>query len=239
MASHDLLTIYSAKAVEYLIAVSYLLLFIPFWRYVNARPAAALQVAVKQPARLTRLAEWFRMAEGVLFHPGHAWAHVDGPDLVTVGLDDFTGKLVGSLLAIELPAVGTALGQGEMGWTLQTEMGAIDMLSPVDGTVFAVNHAVVASPRLATEAPYEDGWLLKIRSRRVAANVTHLLSGSLARRWMEDITERLRGEMGLELGLVYEDGGLMVDGFARVLDPEHPELVAKRLLLTEGGGPHV
>jgi len=237
MASHELLTIYSAKAVEYLIAVAYVVLFIPFWRYVNGRPAAA-RVPAAQPARLPHLAEWFRMAEGVLFHPGHAWARVDSPDLVTVGFDDFAGKLVGSLSAIDLPAVGTPLAQGEKAWTLQTRAGAIDMLSPVDGTVFAVNHAAVASPRVATESPYEDGWLLKIRSRRLAANVTHLLSGSLARRWMEDLTSRLRGEMGLELGLVYEDGGLMVDGFASVLDPEHPEAVAKIFLLTDGGGLH-
>ena len=237
MDSHELLTIYSAKAVEYLIAVAYVALFIPFWRYVNGRPAAA-RVPVAQPARREQPAEWFRMAKGVLFHPGHAWARVDSPDLVTVGLDDFTGKLVGSLSAIELPEVGTPLAQGEKAWTLRTRAGAIDMLSPVEGTVFAVNHAAVASPGLATESPYEAGWLLKVRGRRLAANVTHLLSGSLARRWMEDVTERLRGEMGLELGLVYEDGGLMVDGFASVLDPEHPEQVAQRFLLTDGGGSH-
>jgi glycine cleavage system H protein len=237
MASHELLTIYAAKAVEYLLAVSYLLFFVLFWRYVNGRPAA-LKVAARQPARLPRLAEWFRLAEGALFHPGHAWARVEGPDVFTVGLDDFAGKLVGSLSAIELPAVGTALGQGEKGWTLQTRVGAIDMLSPVDGTVLAVNQAVVDSPRMATEAPYEDGWLLKIKSGRLAANVTQLLSGSLAHRWMEDITQRLRGKMGLELGLVYEDGGHTVDGFARILDPEHPDLVAKRFFLTDGGGSH-
>lgn len=237
MASHELLTIYSAKAVEYLIAVAYVVLFIPFWRYVNGRPAAA-RVRATEPARLPRMAEWFRMAEGILFHPGHAWARVESPDLVTVGLDDFAGKLVGSLSAIELPAVGTPLAQGEKAWTLQTRAGAIDMLSPVDGTVFAVNHAAGASPRIATESPYEDGWLLKIRSRRLAANVTNLLSGSLARRWMEDLTEGLRREAGSGLGLVYEDGGLLVDGFAVVLDPEHPELVARHFLLTDGGGPH-
>ncbi len=40
MVSHDLTTMYMAKAVEYLIAASYLLLFIPFWRFVNGGPAA-------------------------------------------------------------------------------------------------------------------------------------------------------------------------------------------------------
>jgi len=237
MNSHELLTIYSAKAIEYLIAVAYVVLFIPFWRYVNGRPAAA-RVPAAERARGGQPTDWFRMAEGILFHPGHAWARVESPDLVTVGLDDFAGKLVGSLSSIDLPAEGTPLAQGERAWTLQTRAGAIDMLSPVDGTVFAVNHAAVSSPRLPIEAPYEEGWLLKVRGRRLAANANQLLSGSLARRWMEDLTDRLRSHMGLELGLVYEDGGLMIDGFANVLDPEHPELVAKHFLLTDGGGSH-
>ena len=45
MISHDFLTQQTAKMVEYLIAVLYLLLFVPFWRFVNgrSRPAPASQ----------------------------------------------------------------------------------------------------------------------------------------------------------------------------------------------------
>lgn len=35
MIPHDLAAMYSAKGVEYLIAVAFLFLFIPFWRFVN------------------------------------------------------------------------------------------------------------------------------------------------------------------------------------------------------------
>ena len=41
MIPHDILTLYSAKMLEYGIAVLFLLLFIPFWRYVQG-PAKAL-----------------------------------------------------------------------------------------------------------------------------------------------------------------------------------------------------
>jgi glycine cleavage system H protein len=39
--AYDLLSIYPAKLMEYGLGVSYMLLFIPFWRYVqgSAKPA--------------------------------------------------------------------------------------------------------------------------------------------------------------------------------------------------------
>ena len=38
---HDFLAIYPAKAMEYGLAIGYLLLFIPFWRFVQGgKPAA-------------------------------------------------------------------------------------------------------------------------------------------------------------------------------------------------------
>ena len=40
--THDFLSIYPAKGFEYLLAIGYLLLFIPFWRFVQGgRHAAA------------------------------------------------------------------------------------------------------------------------------------------------------------------------------------------------------
>jgi hypothetical protein len=49
MIPHDLLTMYTVKAVEYLIAVAFLLLFIPFWRFVNAEKVAELTAEVEVP----------------------------------------------------------------------------------------------------------------------------------------------------------------------------------------------
>ena len=112
------------------------------------------------------------------------------------------------------------------------------MLSPVDGTVVAVNEAAQSAPALATESPYEEGWLFKVRSPRLAANLKHLFTGTLARRWMDDVVGQLRIDSGMELGLVYEDGGQVIDGLARLLDPERPADAARRFLLTDDGGHH-
>jgi glycine cleavage system H lipoate-binding protein len=238
MPTHDLTTLYSAKAVEYLIAVSYLVLFIPFWRFVNGGQTARVRVAARSavPARL--LQDLFDMPARLFFHPGHAWARVDGADTVTIGIDDFARKLVGPLSAINLPQPGDTVMQGDKGWALVAGDTEIAMLSPVDGTVIAANDAARSAPQLVHQDPYDRGWLLRVRSPRLASNLKHLLAGDLARSWMNGVADALRLEAGPELGLVYEDGGVPVDGLARGLDSGRWAAIARQFFLTEDGGSH-
>jgi len=237
MIPHDILTLYTAKAIEYVFALSFLALFIPFWNYVmgEARPATqpAMQPARQKVAdRMTDLVEWFRMARDVAYHPGHAWARADGTGHVTVGLDDFAQKLVGPMKAIELPPVGTRLSAGDRAWSLRVNGKAVDMLSPVNGVVTEVNPAVVASADVARHDPYGAGWLLKVEAPRFDPARRGLLTGKLARTWLEEATNALRLRMAPDLGLALQDGGMPVDGIAQALDAEHWDAVAREFLLS-------
>lgn len=231
MGSHDILTLYSTKAIEYGIAVAFLLLFIPFWRFVSAETQPAAAAARVRPA-LTDLVEWFRMARDVAFHPGHAWARAEAPGLVTIGMDDFAHKLVGPLRAVALPTVGTHVAQGDRAWRLEVDGKAVDMLSPVDGIVSAVNHRALEAPETIGRDPFGAGWLFKVQAPRFEANQKSLLSGTLARRWLEDATDGLRRRLSPDLGLALQDGGMPVDGLAHAIDPEHWDDIARDFLLT-------
>ena len=231
MKAPDFFTMSSAKSLEYLIAVTFLIVFVPFWRFVNGKPVAAPAFVAETPRRLAQMVDWFHVPGDVYFHPGHAWVRVDDGNLATVGMDDFAHKLVG-VSAISLPQVGMRLGQGEKGWSLTRDAKSVDMLSPVDGTVVAVNERALSSPQAIGRDPYGDGGLLKVKASRPVANMKHLLSGSLAKRWMEEVCAGLRARTDADLGLVYQDGGLPVEGMAPSLDPAHWDAVAKEFFLT-------
>ncbi len=232
MSPHDIFTMYSTKALEYLIAIAFLLLFIPFWRFVNRERFVEAVTAAEAPGWIGPMVEWFRVPERVYFHPGHAWAAVGDGGVVTVGMDDFAQKLIGRLSSVALPAVGARMGQGEKGWSFVSDSKSVDMLSPVDGTVVAVNEELLRSPERLNLDPYGEGWLLKVSAPRLTANLKQLLSGSLARRWMDEVCERLQAMMTPELGRVYQDGGLPVEGMARGLDPAGWDRVARVFFLT-------
>lgn len=230
MSARELLDGYQVKALEYLVAVAYLLLFVPFWRFVNAGVAPRATQPARAPAR--RAFEWFAVPDGLRFHPGHAWARGNGGDLVTVGVDDFARRLVGPLTAVQLPALGAAVRQGEAALELVADGKRIPMLSPLDGTVVAVNEDALAHPEAVSEDPYGRGWLFRVRPDRWATGVKQLLSDGLARRWMEGVGDRLRGEMSQELGLLLQDGGQPVQGIARELRPDRWDELARSYLLS-------
>ncbi|MEK6709605.1 MAG: glycine cleavage system protein H [Nitrospinota bacterium] len=232
MIHHDFLTMYSVKAEEYFIAVSFLLLFIPFWRFVNGTKAAAPAAETGVSRVLGHVADWFVVPDGLGFHPGHAWARADAGKIVTVGMDDFSHKLVGRVSAVRLPEVGARLGQGEKGWSLVWDSKSVDMLSPVDGTVVEVNERAMRSPAALNADPYGEGWLLKVEATRLGANSKSLLSGGFARRWMEEVCQELSGRLSPDLGLLSQDGGLPVEGMARSLDPSDWDRLARKFFLT-------
>src|SRR5215831_8329759 len=96
MDPHALVSPFQAKVVEYLIAVAYLVLFVPFWRYLSGPRAVATRTArVRRPITdAVPEGGWFAVPDGMSFHPGHAWLQADGDGVVTVGADEFAFKLV-------------------------------------------------------------------------------------------------------------------------------------------------
>ena len=132
-----------------------------------------------------------------------------------------------------MPKVGSQIEQGETGWRVQMASKKIDMLSPINGEVVAVNEQALQSPEVLEQDPYNNGWLLKVKSPKMKANLKNLLSGKLAVAWMENTVEMLRARMTGEVGLVMQDGGLPVSGFAQELDPEKWDEMAAEFFLTK------
>ncbi|MCX6553206.1 MAG: glycine cleavage system protein H [Acidobacteria bacterium] len=239
MIPHDILTLYSAKMVEYGIAVLFLLLFIPFWQYVQGTAKAPALATAHARKPVPAATDWFMLPVDRLFHRGHAWLMAGTDGVVTVGMSDFAAKLVGPLSRVSLPEVGTSVGQGELAWRLVADDGrTVDMLSPVDGTVVEVNPAVTQRAAAVEADPYANGWLLKVRPSRLRANQTNLLSGAAARRWMDEVMVGLRGQFATDLGTLSQDGGAPLSGMARAIAPEQWDELAASFLLTDKENRH-
>ncbi len=223
----------TTKGIEYLMVIGYLLVLIPFWWFLkggSARKAAPVAAAARASA--PGLRGWFRVPEGVLFHPGHTWAVPEGGHTMRVGVDDFAQLLVGPPTTVRLPAAGSAVEIGERGFSFGVDGKSVDLLSPVAGEVVEVNRDVIEDPSLVSRDPYGKGWLLKVRPRRPESAFKNLMPGKIAGEWMEGAAEALSSMMGRRLGTVLQDGGLPVAGLARQIDPDAWDRVAAELLLT-------
>ena len=223
--------LFATKGLEYLLVIGYLVVLIGFWRLLS-RPEARSEAAVRRPVR-SRVGGWFDVRDGLYFHQGHGWADPGEGGVATVGMDDFSQRLLGTPAAIELPPVGVRLKEGEGGWSLRFNGRTVGMLSPVDGEVVAVNDEIRSNPELVNADPYERGWLMKVRMPRPETARRNLLSGRLARAWMADTVEKLRAMRTAELGVVLPDGGVPVAGFVREIAPENWDEVAREFLLSD------
>jgi glycine cleavage system H protein len=236
--AHDFLSIYPAKLLEYTLAIGYLLMFIPFWRYVQGGKAKEVTVRVAEPRAAARAAVraprptagWFQLPAGVHLHPGHTWARLENDGLVSVGIDDFAHKLVGPA-RVELPALGELVAQGEPALAMGDEDRTVPLLSPVDGTVVAVN-AGARDGKNGIEDPYGAGWLFKVKAPRLAANLRQLLTDGPARHFVEDAGERLALRMSPEIAHVLQDGGAPIHGIAHALAGDDWERLAREHFLT-------
>jgi glycine cleavage system H lipoate-binding protein len=244
MTTHDFLGLYDAKVAEYLLAVSYLMLFVPMWRYVHAaghRAGAADAIGEATQARAEARAQaarpavtslgWFHAPDDVALHPGHAWARLEADGLIAVGLDDFAQKLVDPTRLV-LPRTGDQVQQGQVAFSVGDQAAAVPMLAPVGGVVVAVNAAIAEQPERLRD-PYGAGWLFKVRALDPSGQVRRLLSGEGARQYLERAAEALALRLEPQLGHVLQDGGTPIQGIARALSGDAWTGMARHYFLTD------
>ena len=97
----------------------------------------------------------------------HEWVAVDpstgsGTGTATIGITDFAADALGDIVFVELPAVGTSFGRGDVFGEAESTKSVSELYAPVDGTVVEINDAVVDDPSLVNSAPFEGGWLIKV-----------------------------------------------------------------------------
>jgi glycine cleavage system H lipoate-binding protein len=209
--------------------------FLPVIGILVAIPVLGLAFHfVTQKAILNERMAGFLVPNNVMFHAGHGWARAGRKNIITVGMDDFAVKLLGTVDSISLPAEGSKVKQGSPGWLMNADNKAIHMLSPVDGEVVQINREVVDSPTLAFDDPYGHGWLYKVRNSNPSGELENMVPGPQIGKWLEDIREALScRQQGMAAAGLHQDGGEPVRGLAKVIDPQKWDDLAREFLLTK------
>jgi glycine cleavage system H protein len=227
MSTHDFLSVYDAKIAEYLLAVTYLALFVPMWRFVQGGSVAAVAVQAHAPAAVKQAAAlgWFSVPDDVALHAGHAWARASADGVLTIGIDEFAQKLIDPDRVI-LPKAGDHVIQGQPAFAIGDTVATVPVLSPVGGEVVEVN------PKASLRDPYGAGWLFKVKVPAAAKNA-HLMAGEKAREYLERAAQALSLRMNPELGYVMQDGGTPIHGIAKALAGDSWTSLARHFLQTE------
>jgi glycine cleavage system H protein len=99
--------------------------------------------------------------EDLRYTENHEWVRQEGSKMV-FGITDFAQRNLGSVVHIDLPAVGAAVVSGEPCAEIESTKSVSEIYAPASGSVTAVNTAVGDSPELVNDDPYGEGWLIAI-----------------------------------------------------------------------------
>ncbi|MEU2434112.1 glycine cleavage system protein GcvH [Streptomyces sp. NPDC007861] len=103
----------------------------------------------------------------------HEWLSAAEDGVSTVGITEFAANALGDVVYAQLPEVGSTVTEGETCGELESTKSVSDLYSPVSGEIVEANQDVVDDPSLVNSAPFEGGWLFKVR---VTEEPKHLLS---------------------------------------------------------------
>eukprot|EP00239_Pterosperma_sp_CCMP1384_P007120 CAMPEP_0197846802 /NCGR_PEP_ID=MMETSP1438-20131217/4434_1 /TAXON_ID=1461541 /ORGANISM="Pterosperma sp., Strain CCMP1384" /LENGTH=159 /DNA_ID=CAMNT_0043458573 /DNA_START=84 /DNA_END=563 /DNA_ORIENTATION=- len=108
------------------------------------------------------------VVDGLRYAPSHEWLKVDG-EIGTVGISEFAQSELGDVVFVDLPEVGAELEEKETFGVVESVKAASDVYCPVAGEVVEINEELSSDPSLVNSAPFEGGWMIKVKLADPAA----------------------------------------------------------------------
>ena len=90
----------------------------------------------------------------------HEWVRFEG-DTAFIGISDFAQDALGDVVFINLPGEGDEAVAGETFGDVESVKAVSDLVSPVSGTITAVNEALADAPETLNADPY-GAWIIKV-----------------------------------------------------------------------------
>jgi glycine cleavage system H protein len=103
------------------------------------------------------------------YNDSHEWVLDNGDGTVTIGITDHAQEALGDVVFVELPDVGRNLAKGDEFGVIESVKAASDLYAPVAGEIIAVNETLEDAPETINEAPYDGGWIMKVRIEDTAS----------------------------------------------------------------------
>ncbi len=102
-----------------------------------------------------------KIIEGLYYSESHEYVRVEG-EYGYIGITDYAQQQLGNVVYVDTPEEGDNVAAGEEFGAVESVKAASDLISPVSGTVEAVNADLVDTPEKVNEDPYAN-WIIKVK----------------------------------------------------------------------------
>ncbi len=119
------------------------------------------------------------------FTKEHEWIEANGTE-ATIGITDHAQSLLGDIVFVDLPKVGTALQQKASFGSVESVKAVSEVYAPASGEVTAVNEELTSAPEKINEDANVT-WLIKA-SLSNAAELDSLLDAAAYEKYVSEET---------------------------------------------------
>lgn len=103
-----------------------------------------------------------RIPPSLLYSKEHLWTKPESEGIWLAGITDYAQDLLGDIVYLNPPAVGTQLVAGQPCGLVESVKTGSDLHALVDGEVTEINEALLNSPEEINDKPY-DAWIFKYK----------------------------------------------------------------------------
>ena len=96
------------------------------------------------------------------YSKSHEWIKMED-DVAVIGISDYAQDALGDVVFVNLPEEGDSVTAGEPFGDVESVKAVSDLISPVTGSVCAVNEELLDAPELLNEDPYA-AWIIKVEA---------------------------------------------------------------------------
>lgn len=198
------------------------------------RAVLAPDTSIPRPLSVRAPVDLTNVPAGIFLGRGHSWMELEPAGQVRVGVDRLPLVLLGKVDEIDAVPAGTELRRGERLALLRQGDRTLEVKSPVDGRVAAVNAGL--TPESLAANPFGASWIVRMEPRELPAALRLLHVAEEAKAFLRGELATLRDFLaGLSLAghpslatATLPDGGMPVDGLARRLSPEEWQELTER-----------
>lgn len=115
--------------------------------------------------------------QNLKYTKSHEWIKVEGDGSIIIGITDNAQNLMGDMVFVDLPKIGTKVAAGKDCVVVESVKAASDVYAPVAGEIVEVNDSVVDAPETLNKDPYGKGWLFRLKPTN-KADVDKLLDAT-------------------------------------------------------------
>ena len=134
-------------SILFVLLMFLLVMSISYFRSRGEMPAQQPEVWAGPPAPRLQREYGFSIPEGYCFHPGHTWVLKEDGENARVGVDSFAANLVGKIDRIDVLGANRWVRQGQKVMTIHFGDTALDLVSPIEGVITAINRDAIDRQR--------------------------------------------------------------------------------------------